>query len=260
MLQDFFLGIVQGATEFLPVSSSGHLWLVEHFLGIHENFNLTIALHLATLLAVVVYYYQSIWDIKINSLKYVFSAESRKNKKVTADGILGMQLIVATLVTFVVALSLKDFVTEQISLNLVAGTLIATGILIVIAEKGRPKTETNLNWWMVIGLGLMQGLAVIPGLSRSGLTIAFLVLLGINRQISAKISFLLSIPTILGAGFFMLKDNNWSLPLSGSELLGCAVAFMVALITIHWMTKLINKHWIWFAPYCIGLGLILLIF
>jgi len=176
---------VQGATEFLPVSSSGHLFLVETWLGLVPDIDLMIATHVATLGAVLLVFWRQAWELVQGFFYLIFK---------------------------------------------------------------------------VIGLGLVQGIAVVPGLSRSGLTIAFLILVGLNRRRSAELSFLLSIPTILAAGIFLIIDSGGSVLLSTELLLACVAAFLTALVMIYSMLKLVEKHWIWFAPYCLCLGIYLLIF
>ena len=248
--QSLLLGVVQGLTEFFPVSSSGHLFLAEVWLGLKPDINFTILLHAASLLAVLVVYRQDVWKL----LKAAFDVKAWQRKKLVSDGILAWQLVAATIFTVGVALLIEPFFESLLNLKWVAGTLIITGGLIVVAEKCRRKSEISFTWPLAIVLGLVQGLAVIPGISRSGLTIAFLILVGLNRQLAVKLSFLLSIPTILGALVFMLKDEWGSLDFSFATLVGFAASFLTALAAIYSMKTLVERRWIWFAPYCLLLG------
>jgi len=262
IFQSIFLGIVQGATEFLPVSSSGHLFLAEHWLGLVPNMDLMIVTHVATLGAVLLVFWREAWDLIVGFVKLCLSLYKKSWGPGTRPGLengwLALKLGVATLVTIGVALFIEPWFGELLNLKVVATTLIITGLLIVIAEKCRRGEEVPLSWPIVIGLGIVQGLAVVPGISRSGLTIAFLILLGLNRRKAAEYSFLLSIPTILAAGIFLILESGIS-AITVELLLAALAAFITALLMIYSMLKLVEKHWIWFAPYCVGLGLFLVL-
>ena len=252
----FLLGLVQGATEFLPVSSSGHLFLVEQWLGLTPDLSLVILTHVATLGAVLIVFWRQAWNLILGFLSLVFRKELVAGS--SELGMLALKLGVATLITVGVALFIEPWFGELMNLKLVAGTLIATGLLIVIAEKFRRGENVTFSWPIVILLGVVQGIAVVPGLSRSGLTIAFLILMGLSRRRAAELSFLLAIPTILAAGIFLVLDSGGSLTITPSLLIASLTAFITALVMIYSMLKLVERHWIWFAPYCIGLGLILI--
>lgn len=244
------LGIVQGATEFLPISSSGHLFLAETWLGLKPDLHFTVSAHVASLLAVILIYRHDLWRMLQGALVFWHKPDHKHWK----EGRLAWQLMLATIFTVGVALLVEPYFEHLLALPWVAGTLIITGLLIVVAEKFRPGTEKKFTWTLAIVLGLVQGIAVIPGISRSGLTIALLILLGLNRQESARVSFLLSIPTILGALVFATKDEWGNLGLGAASLVGCAASFVTALLAIYWMKSLVERHWIWFAPYCLLLG------
>lgn len=240
------LGAVQGLTEFLPVSSSGHLWLLQNFFSTNSLI-FEIFLHAGSLLAVVAFFYKKIWAILFGMFR---------GKR------LGWQLVVATLCTVPLALVMEKLLLPELSVQLVSLTLLVTAGLIVAAEFFRPKVERKFTWGIAVALGLMQGIAVLPGISRSGLTIAFLILLGLPRRQSAELSFLLSIPTILGALVFTFFDNtnDISVFVSPASWIGFAVSALAAVAAIAWMMQLIQKNWIWFAPYCAVLAAGLLIF
>jgi len=248
--QSLLLGIVQGATEFLPVSSSGHLFITELWLGLKPDINFSILLHVASLLAVIVVYRTDIGRLLIKA----FNIKRLSRNNLEPEGVLAWQLVLATICTVGVALLIEPYFENLLVLPWVASTLIITGLLIVAAERLRPKTEKPFNWRLALILGLVQGLAVIPGISRSGLTIALLVMLGLNRQESLRLSFLLSIPTILGALVFMLKDEWGSLNFDLATLIGFVASFVTALLAIAGMKSLVERRWIWFAPYCVLLG------
>ncbi len=261
LFESIFLGVIQGATEFLPISSSGHLFLIEKYLGLEQNLNFEIALHFASLLAVLLFFHKEILNLAKNFLSLLIG----KNSK---TGEYALKILVATAITVPMALIVKEniFDAQYLTKNFVAAMLIITGIMVFIAEKcrlipsQRIPTKDFISWPITIALGLVQGLTVIPGISRSGTTIAFLIILGMGRQFSVRTSFFLAIPTITGAMIFSLKDTGWTLPLGGVEIAGCVASFLVAIFAIKWMLVLIEKNWIWFAPYCLILGLGLILF
>lgn len=257
LLETIFLGVLQGLTEFLPVSSSGHLFLAQTWLGFEPSLSLEIWFHVASLLAVIAVFWRRIVQI--------FRGFFLRN----ADGDLGWKLIVATLFTMPVGFFMHKFFDQELNLNLVGITLLATAGFIVLAEKGRSKCPhptplpggegTDFSWKLAILLGLVQGIAVLPGISRSGITIAFLILLGLNRKKSAEISFLLAIPTILGALVYSLSEKSADF-FDLNIFIGLIATFIASILGMRWMIKLVEKRWIWFAPYCAGLGAIILTF
>ena len=258
LIESIIIGIIQGVTEFLPISSSGHIYLAEQFFGLVSKNNFTIWLHFASLLAVMIYFRQDIYQMAKGMLIVFFKTTDREIQK---QKILGWQLVIATFITAPIAIKLDDYVARIISVKIIAVTLIFTGFLVFISDKFSPKKFRKFSWPLTVALGIVQGFSVVKGISRSGLTIAFLILIGIERRESAKISFLLSIPTILGALIFDFKDTGWEISISFIHMVGCMVCFVVALLTIKYMMKWIKKYWIWFAPYCIlvGTGLLFVI-
>ena len=255
MLQDplvsaILLGAVQGLTEFLPVSSTGHVFLFETYMGMVPDENLVLWLHIGSLFAVIVYFRDAILDLLVGL--YRMAIEREQND----DGIYALQLIVATVCFAPTALITRAlFPYSELTLSMVGVTLLITASLIYIAEK-TTRSERPLSWTIIIGLGLVQGLAVLPGISRSGLTIAFLIYLGVNRQLSAKTSFLLSIPTIIASGVFVyFEQGELFYSLGFFEISSIAASTIFAYVAIVWMMSLIRGRWIYFAPYCAVLGI-----
>lgn len=249
------LGLVQGLTEFLPISSSGHIFLLETWMGMVPDISFELWLHVGSLVAVIVYFWSEIVAMAIGL--FVMS----RDRTVHSDGIYALKLLTATALTFPTALlTEKLFPHSELSLSLVGVTLLITALLIIVAEKWQCQSR-DLSWWVVVILGLVQGIAVLPGISRSGLTIALLIWLGVNRSLSARTSFLLSIPTIAGAAFFMLLEQGprfYSLVMY--EVIAIVVSAISAYFAIFWMMQWIRQsRWIYFAPYCAILGLILLV-
>ncbi len=240
------LGLAQGITEFLPVSSSGHLFLLQTWQGVAPSITLEILLHVGTLVAVIGFFWKEILRI----IREMFLKGGDK---------LGWKLLTATIFTAPLGLLIQEYFSSEMTIPLVGITLVITAILIVAAEWFRPKKIQIFSWNIALVLGLIQGIAVLPGISRSGLTIAFLIFLGIGRRKSAEISFLLSIPTIIGALVFSFGEADFSsLTVDMSVWIGCVVSAIAAVGAIAWMLKLIEGKWIWFAPYCALLGIILI--
>ncbi|MCF7830569.1 undecaprenyl-diphosphate phosphatase [Candidatus Gracilibacteria bacterium] len=248
-IQSIFLGILQGFTEFLPISSSGHLFLAEEFLGLVPDLHFEISLHVASLVAVLIIFRHRIWSILrgLGSTCLICVGDKK-------EGVLGWKLFVASLTTVPVALLLKSQFEFFRTVEMVGITLIITGILIFFSEKFRPEKIRDFSWWIVVILGLVQGIAVLPGISRAGVTISFLILLGINRKHAAEISFLLAIPTIIGALVFSLGEGGFMF--SSAQFIGCLASLVAAILAIKWMMKLVQKNWIWFAPYCVVAGIV----
>jgi len=192
LLDAIVLGIVQGLTEFLPVSSSGHLVVMQSFL---KNFSqpgvlFDVTLHLGTVIAVLLYFRKRF--IKILT-----------NKKLL------LLLLVSTAVTGVIGVAFKDAFEKMFSdIKLVGASFIVTAIILLFAEKVKPgnKTEKEMTWLNALFIGLIQGIAIIPGISRSGSTIAGGLFAKLDRKFAAEFSFLLSVPAVLGAAVLQTRD------------------------------------------------------
>jgi undecaprenyl-diphosphatase len=247
-LKYIFLGIVQGLTEFLPVSSSGHLVILQTLLKIKENIALDTVLHLATVLALVIYFWRDIWGLI-----------TLKEKEISLKMI--WLLLVGTFFTGIIGLAFKDFFESLFSsVPAVGGFLILTGAVILLGEwigKGKRKLE-DMNIWDVVLIGLAQGAAIAPGLSRSGTTISASLARNLDRQLAARFSFLLAIPAILGAGLVQSKAivkagtmgiGFWPL------FLGFLAALISGWIAIKIFMNMIQKKSIRiFAYYCFAVG------
>lgn len=245
--QAVVLGIIQGASEFLPISSSGHLLLLEK-LGIgHEDLFFNICLHLGTLLAVLIALYKE-W---LPLLKHPF-------QKKTAF------ILAASLPTVIMAIVFKLFLPSLIQGEFLAFGFVLTAILIFVGEKLKFAKNKTLSFKSSVLSGVLQGIAVLPGVSRSGATIASLSACGIDRETAANFSFLLSIPIILGSALF----EGASIALDGTlfqidvvaVIVGAVASFLSGLIAIKLFLKLVKKHTLLpFALYTLLLGFSLLV-
>ncbi|MCL4167083.1 UNVERIFIED_CONTAM: hypothetical protein GTU68_016099 [Idotea baltica] len=255
-LEAVVLGFVQGITEFFPISSTGHLFLSQVFLGLEPNLVLELWLHVATLFAIVVLFWKDIVKLVLGFLSLL----KFRVKGEPSEGVLALKLGTASVITAVLYLLFQSFFPEVYTVPLVAVTLLVTAFFILGAEEFRRKERKDFTWFMVVVLGLIQVLALMPGISRSGVTIACLVFLGSVRKEAARLSFLLGIPTILGALLFLVMSDDYTFEFTGPFLFSGLIAFGAALLGMKWMMKLVEGKWKWFSLYCFLLGGGLLVF
>lgn len=255
MFENSLIAIVQGITEFLPVSSSGHVAIAERLLGLEYSLFLVIWLHASSLLAVIIYYWKDIFALIADFFALV-------QKKENKDGLLAIQLLVATVITAVLGLGAGMFLADSISFTLVGVMLVITALMIFLAEYFRKgSVETPFGWRETFLVAIAQGCAVIPGLSRSGTTIAYLISAGIERVEAVRISFLLSIPAIAGSLVFGLSDiDNVQKALTLEYVVIFIVGFITSFVSIRLMNAWIHRYWKLFIPYCLVVGLLVIVF
>ncbi len=269
-MREIILGLIQGLTEFLPISSSGHLAIGQHFLpgtaGIQEDVLLDILLHFATLLVVLIYYRQDILTI----LHDIIAWRPGLQKPVTGDDAqlrrkMPWLILVGTIPTGLLGVGLK--LSDQVetlfaSLPLIGMALLVTGVLLFFSDRVTTATpKRDISFVDALIIGAVQGIAVLPGISRSGSTISTSILRGIDRPLAAKFSFLLSIPAILGAVVLQGKDilhlsqTPHVLPYAAGMLAAFAAGY-VAIITL--LRLVVKRQLRWFSFYCwvVGLGVL----
>lgn len=279
LFQSIIMGLIQGLTEFLPVSSSGHLAILKELFHIQEpGMFFDVLLHMGTLSAVFVVYYKDIWKLIVEffcilgdvgkNIAIWFGNRRYEDKEPYIRVIHNsyrkfvMLIIVSTIPTGVIGFAAKDLVEMAGQLLIVPGIcLILTAVLLFIADRipdgGKlPKNVTYTNAFMV---GIAQGIATLPGLSRSGTTITACLLSGYSRKFAVKYSFIMSIPAILGAMLLEVKDVNFSL-LTGGEIrnyiIGTIVAAVVGYVCIKTMLVIVRrKKFTAFSIYCLIVGL-----
>ncbi len=242
LLEAIILGIVQGLTEFLPVSSSGHLALVEALLGVsNDGITFEVMVHFATLLAVMFFLRKDIIEI-LKSLVYFISKKplTETNKE---NLYLIPYIILATIPAVIIALFFKDYITETFNnLQIIAIFFIFTGIILFLTRFTKVETNKSLNWKLALIIGLAQALAIMPGISRSGMTISIALFLGIGANKGAKFSFLLAIPVILGGTILELKDLL-AMGLEGQKVyaIGMLAALISGYIALIFLMKILQK-------------------
>lgn len=247
LTQGIILGMVQGLTEFFPISSSGHLALAQQMMPGFEQPGLLfdIMLHLGTLVAVILYFRQD--------LKQLLSSPFRRDIQSVQDRRYLRLLIAGSIPTAIIGLAFKDTVEKLFDRPLiVGGLLIVTGVLLFVAERFRTSARKRLTLSDCLVTGVAQGCAVLPGISRSGTTIAALLLRGVEGQTAARFSFLLALPAVGGAALLSLKDVE-HLPRTEfvPYLAGAGVACLIGLISIHALLRVIQqKRLYYFSLYC----------
>lgn len=252
------LGILQGATEFLPVSSSGHLVLAQHLLGDFEQSGVLfdVLLHVGSMVAVFLYFWRDLTGL-------ISSLWRRDEKAVQQRFMVGL-LIAGSVPTAVIGLCFKDFFVGLFERpDIVSVMLLVTGSLLWLAERLRSREQSRKQMTFIdaIVVGTVQGCAIIPGISRSGSTIAALLLRGVDGETAARFSFLLALPAVFGAALLSLKDLNSVA--AGSVfpyIAGTIAALVTGLLCIHLLMGVIRRRRLhWFAFYCWfvgGLGLV----
>ncbi len=233
VLEAFIIGIVQGLTEFLPISSSGHILLVERIMGVQSELSFTLVLHLATLIAVVIVMRKRIYDT------------IRAPKK-------WLPLILATIFSALVVFALGDLIEPMMSGSFLAICFLITAIMLLVSGFIKPKKK-EVNTFDAVIIGIVQGLAVIPGISRSGSTVSTAVMLGNEKEESVSFSFLLSIPIIIAsAAIDLLTEGISSVPFL-PLLTGFIAAFFSGLFAVKFMLK-VTRSYDGFAVYLAALS------
>ncbi len=257
------LGMLQGLTEFLPISSSGHLVIFRYFLGIEEaGVTFGVFLHLATLIAVFIAFWEDILGLIKAAFRLfasIFKFRSNALKTLLHNDPyvrLLILLLIASLPAGVIGLAFNDLFEELFNAPLFAGVmLVMTGFILWFVSKLKEgdKSPEHISVWDAILIGAAQAIAILPGISRSGSTIAGGLLRGLNREDAARFSFLLSIPVILGASLFEARNMIYSVELSGGVALigGFLSAIIFGYIAIKLLLAVIKKGRLeLFAYYC----------
>ena len=253
VLNAIILGIIQGLTEFLPVSSSGHLEIFKVILGDNklpnESLLMTVILHFATACSTIVVFKDDIKDLILG----LFSFEKNNSFWFSIKIILSM--VPAVFVGFFFESEIESLFNGN--LTIVGSMLILTGALLFLADKAKP-SEKKISFSSSILVGIAQAIAIIPGISRSGATISTAVILGIDKENAAKFSFLMVVPLIIGK---VIKDITSAETIVNNEsvfplIIGFVFAFITGMIACKWMIKLVkNSKLKYFSIYCFLIGI-----
>ena len=269
LIKVIFLGIVEGITEWLPISSTGHMLLVDEFIqmNITQEFKdmFLVVIQLGAILAVVILFWEKMWP---------FQRKTATQSAVRWDTIqMWLKVVVACIPGAVVTILFDDYIEAHLHTPVViAAALIVYGIAFILIEnwnkKRTPKVNTlgEITYRTAFLIGLFQVLSIIPGTSRSGSTILGAVLLGTSRYVAAEFSFFLAIPTMVGASLLkIVKFIGTGVGINGQEvvilLLGCLVSFLVSVVTIRFLMDFVKRHtFSAFGIYRIALGALVLIY
>ena len=286
LLKVMFLGIVEGITEWLPISSTGHMILVDEFihLNVSDDFlqMFLVVIQLGAILAVVLIFWNRLWPFHRKPAKAAesFWEEKSENRAAArlqefADDyvsmdkiIMWLKILVSCLPAMIIGLPFNDLIEEKLNnYVVVAVMLIVYGILFIVVENHnrhrRPKMRhiSDITWKTALGIGIFQVLSIIPGTSRSGATILGGILLGTSRKLASEYTFFLAVPVMFGAS--LLKIVKHGLAFTGAELVylfvGMAVAFIVSIVSIKFLMGYVRKHdFKVFGWYRIILGILVL--
>ncbi len=262
-LQAVLLGLLQGLTEYLPVSSSGHLVIASHLLGVDadQNLSFTIVVHVATVLSTIVILWREIWWILRGLFEFKMNDATRY----------AISIVISMIPIGIVGVFFKDEVETVFGSGIfVVGVMLCvTALLLAFAYYARPRAKESVSYVDALIIGLSQALAVLPGLSRSGTTIATGLLLGNKKETMAQFSFLMVIPPILGEalldGIKLMGDTAETMAVSTISPIalfaGFAAAFLSGCLACKWMINIVRKgKLLWFAIYCGLAGILSLIF
>lgn len=245
LLTIILLGIVEGVTEFLPISSTGHLILAGELLGFHGAASSTfdIVIQLGAILAVIVLYWRRFWDVLMGLVRLDPGA-----------WLFTRNILLAFLPSAVIGLIVYKMVKAMLETPMiVAVALVVGGIAILVIERlvrqHHTTTVEGMSWKTAIGIGVIQCLSMIPGVSRSGATILGALSLGVERRTAAEFSFFLAVPTMLAASGYDLYKSHEAIGQTGwsAIAIGFAVSFVVALVVIRWFLNIVTRHG--FAPF-----------
>lgn len=255
ILESIILGAVQGLTEFLPVSSSGHLQLAKELLGvdIEENLTFDVTLHAATVLSTIVVLWHEIWWL----IKGVFSRGMNDEKRYF------LKLVISMIPIGIVGFMLKDQLNAMLGSSyimvIVGCMLLLTAALLSFAYYARPRQKSTISYRDSFIIGLSQAVASMPGLSRSGTTIATGLLLGNDKAAVATFSFLMVLAPILGETLLEVMDGGLSVTgiSTGALVAGFVSAFVVGCLACKYMINIVKRgKLIWFAIYCAVVGIV----
>ena len=251
-IEIIILGIIQGLTEFLPISSSGHLVLAKYFMDINTpGVLIELMLHLGTLLSVIIFYKNDIIELVTDSFKNKYNSRQYIYK-----------IIIAIIPAIIIGFLFRELIESTFTISVVKYMFLITGIVVGMTYFCNKEKNRELVLYSVIIIGLSQIFSLLPGISRSGITISTALLLGIKHEKAAKFSFFMAIPLILGAALLPIFEGNI---LNNTSLfilvIGFLSSFFTGILVIKWLLSIITKGKFYiFSIYCFFISMIIFLF
>jgi len=257
ILRSIILGVIQGLTEFLPVSSSGHLELINFFMGSSESVDsdltMVVLVHFGTALSILYVFRKDVGEIIMDLIRFRWSPQTR----------LAIEILVSMIPAMFLGLMFEDKIEELFSggIWMVGVSLMFTGLILWLTPNIK-EDEGTVGWSKALLIGIAQAVAIMPGISRSGMTIAAALMLGVGKKNAAKFSFLMVLPVIIGK--LILDVASGDLSISEASILPISLAlissFLVGVLACTWMIALVQKYSLkYFAGYCLSVGLIVIL-
>ncbi len=259
-LRYLLLGLLQGITEVLPISSSGHLVLAQELMQMGDmDLSFEIFLHFASLLAILWLFWPKLWRLIKGFFRYFVHHEIEDQEPYRY----GWYLLLATIVTAGVGFGVQALTGGMFSALFVGICLVLNGaMLLVLGHHQGTQRITSLPWWKVALIGVFQGIGVFPGISRSGATISGTLGLNVTREEATDFAFLLFLPAAGGAALLEIPNflEGWQATMTGPYVLGFVAAFLGTYFAFSWLRRLIRKdRFHWFGYYCFAIGIIAII-
>lgn len=251
IIQALILGTIQGITEWLPISSSGHLAITHKLIGIDASAAFDVTLHFGTLLAVAAIYYRDFLEMIKATIRLNFKSPAGK---------MAVNLVIATIPAAVIGYLFNDFFESLFSSMLIVGiALLLTGALLLLASMTRGRNEVGIKEAVIIGFA--QVASIVPGISRSGSTMSAGMLSGVDKNKALQFSFLMSFPITLGAAIFELKDSGLLDLDFMPTIIGITAAFITGYLSIKLLVTVVKQSKLqYFAYYCFAAGLLVILF
>lgn len=263
LLQYIFLGLLQGITEWLPISSSGHLILFQEFFDISvPGLVFEIFLNFATFLALVIVFWKDLWNLIKGVFIFIFSKDERTVENRTHFWF-GIYIILGSIPVIIIGLLFGDYIEIALkSVTTVAIALIITGIALYAVSK-LDGARKSLSYKDAFWVGMLQAVALVPGISRSGATIFGALMMKLERNLAIRYAFFLAIPVSLGT--MLLKTGDLIAQVNSANILNYSLAFVMALvsavITLKWFIGVINRGKLkYFTYYCVTVGIVVLLY